>query len=59
MSWYGKQSVSVDPGEVFSLPMSLGIDADELNSPITKIEFQLSNGDHFTLSAESRFIKKL
>ena len=58
-SWYGKQSVSVDPGEVFSLPMSLGINADELESPIAKIEFQLSTGDNFTLSAESRFIKKL
>ena len=59
VSWYGKQSVSVDPGEVFSLPMSLGINADELDSPIAKIEFQLSAGEHFTLKAESRFIKKL
>ena len=59
VSWYGKQSVSVDPGEVFSLPMSLGINADELDSPIAKIEFQLSAGEHFTLRAESRFIKKL
>ena len=59
VSWYGKQSISVDPGEVFSLPMSLGINADELESPIAKIEFQLSTGDNFTLSAESRFIKKL
>lgn len=59
VSWYGKQTVQVAPGEVFNLPMSLGVPADKLSSPVTTIQFILSDSDQFTLSVESRFIKKL
>ncbi|KII78942.1 cytochrome c oxidase accessory protein CcoG [Vibrio renipiscarius] len=59
VSWYGKQTVQVAPGEVSNLPMSLGVPADKLSSPVTTIQFILSDSDQFTLSVESRFIKKL
>ncbi|GLT20260.1 cytochrome c oxidase accessory protein CcoG [Vibrio zhanjiangensis] len=58
-SWYGKQTVNVLPGEVLSLPMSLGVQPDSLTSPVAMIEFTLSDNDNFTTSVESRFIKKL
>ncbi|WP_341660277.1 cytochrome c oxidase accessory protein CcoG [Vibrio sp.] len=59
VSWYGKQTVNVLPGEVFSLPMSLGVQPDSLSSPVATIEFTLSDNHDFTMSVESRFIKKL
>ena len=58
-SWYGKQTINVLPGEVLSLPMSLGVQPDNLNSAIVTIEFTLSDNHDFTISVESRFIKKL
>ncbi len=59
VTWYGSQSVNVSPGEMFNLPLSLGVDPDKLSSPISKIQFILSDSDQFTVEAESRFIKKL
>ncbi|WP_428771920.1 cytochrome c oxidase accessory protein CcoG [Vibrio sp.] len=59
VSWYGKQTVEVNPGEVLSLPMSLGVDPDSLSTPVATIEFILSDNDDFTIEVESRFIKKL
>lgn len=59
VSWYGKQTVNVLPGEVFSLPMSLGVQPESLSSPVATIEFTLSDNHDFTMSVESRFIKKL
>ncbi len=58
-SWYGKQTVQVQPGEVLNLPMSLGIDPQKLPSAVTKIQFILSDNQDFTMMVESRFIKKL
>ncbi|MDN3608598.1 cytochrome c oxidase accessory protein CcoG [Vibrio ostreicida] len=58
-SWYGKKTVHVSPGEVFNLPMSLGISPDNLSSPIATIQFILSDSEDFTMEVESRFIKKL
>lgn len=57
--WYGAQTVHVNPGEVLNLPLSLGADPDKLRSPISKIQFILSDSDQFTVEVESRFIKKL
>lgn len=59
VSWYGKQTVQVQPGEVLNLPMSLGVLPDSLNSPISTIQFILSDSEDFTIEVESRFIKKL
>ncbi|MGD8112622.1 cytochrome c oxidase accessory protein CcoG [Vibrio sp. TRT 17S01] len=59
VSWYGKQTVQVLPGEVLNLPMSLGVLPDSLNSPISTIQFILSDSEDFTIEVESRFIKKL
>ncbi|WP_418113685.1 cytochrome c oxidase accessory protein CcoG [Vibrio scophthalmi] len=59
VSWYGKNTVTVAPGEVLTLPMSLGMQADNLSSPVSTIQFILSDSEQFTLSVESRFIKKL
>ncbi|MDN3679324.1 cytochrome c oxidase accessory protein CcoG [Vibrio tapetis subsp. quintayensis] len=57
--WYGAQAVHVQPGEVFNLPISLGVDSDNLSSPISTIQFILTDSDDFSIQVESRFIKKL
>ncbi|OBT15643.1 cytochrome c oxidase accessory protein CcoG [Vibrio sp. UCD-FRSSP16_10] len=57
--WYGRQSISVAPGEVFNLPISLGIDPEQLSSPVTTIEFELEDQHGFSIAVESRFIKQL
>jgi cytochrome c oxidase accessory protein FixG len=59
VSWYGKQTVQVEPGEVLNLPMSLGVHPDKLSSPVSTIQFILSDSEDFTIAIESRFIKKL
>lgn len=59
VSWYGKQTVQVAPGEVLNLPMSLGVDPDNLSSSVSTIQFILSDSEDFTIAVESRFIKKL
>ena len=59
VSWYGKQTVHVSPGEVYNLPMSLGVNPDNLSSPVATIQFILSDSEDFTIEVESRFIKKL
>ena len=59
VTWYGDQSVNVKPGEVLSLPMSLGASDDELSTPITTITFEIKNSDQQVIKAESRFFKPL
>ncbi|PKF76785.1 cytochrome c oxidase accessory protein CcoG [Vibrio sp. vnigr-6D03] len=59
VTWYGAQTVQVSPGEVLNFPLSLGADPDKLPSPISKIQFILTDSDQFTVEVESRFIKKL
>ncbi|GAL16163.1 type cbb3 cytochrome oxidase biogenesis protein CcoG [Vibrio astriarenae] len=59
MTWYGRQTIQVNPGEVLSLPMSLGVDPETLSSPVSTIQFILSDSGSFTVQVESRFIKKL
>lgn len=57
--WYGKQTISVQPGEVLNLPISLGVDSDKLSSPVSTIQFILSDSNQFTVEVESRFVKNL
>jgi cytochrome c oxidase accessory protein FixG len=59
VSWYGKQTIQVAPGEVINLPMSLGVNPDNLDSSVSTIQFILSDSEDFTITVESRFIKKL
>ena len=59
VTWYGSNSANVNPGEVFSLPISLGISADNLTAPITTIVFEIKNDDLQVIKAESRFFKPL
>ncbi|MGF1911446.1 cytochrome c oxidase accessory protein CcoG [Vibrio kasasachensis] len=59
VSWYGKTTVQVAPGEVLTLPMSLGINPENLSSPVSTIQFILSDSEQFTVTVESRFIEKL
>ncbi|MGF1779454.1 cytochrome c oxidase accessory protein CcoG [Vibrio nomapromontoriensis] len=57
--WYGKQTITVEPGEVLNLPMSLGVDPEQLSSPVATIQFILSDNNDFSIEVESRFLKKL
>ncbi|PMH45390.1 cytochrome c oxidase accessory protein CcoG [Vibrio sp. 10N.286.49.B3] len=59
VTWYGKKTISALPGEVVNLPMSLGIAAQQLNSPVTTIQFILTDSNQFTITVESRFINQL
>lgn len=60
--WYGKQIITLQPGEIFTLPISLGVPPVLLNAPITHITFQLkqlSGKKLNTIEKESRFISAL
>lgn len=59
VTWYGKQTIQVEPGEVLNLPISLGIKSDKLSSPVATIQFILTDSNQFTVEVESRFINKL
>lgn len=60
VSWYGKQTVVVQPGEMINLPMALGVEPENLSSAVTTIQFILHDISHpFTLEVESRFIQPL
>ncbi|MGL6316766.1 cytochrome c oxidase accessory protein CcoG [Vibrio sp. WXL103] len=59
VTWYGRQSVEVAPGEVLSVPMTLGVDPDTLSSAVSTIQFILTDSGSFTVQVESRFINQL
>lgn len=62
MQWYGPKSVTVSAGEVYTLPISLGVDPYLLHSPIANITFILEHGkgeNKTQLHTESRFIGEL
>jgi cytochrome c oxidase accessory protein FixG len=59
VTWYGKKTVQVEPGEVLNLPLSIGADPQQLDSPVTTIQFILTDNGDFSIEVESRFIKKL
>ncbi len=60
--WHGPQEIEVSAGGIESLPISLGMKAQDIQSPITDIEFLITNLDHGDISpikTESRFISQL
>lgn len=57
--WYGNQQITVSPGEVLNLPVSLGVNSEKLSSPVSTIQFILTDSNQFTVEVESRFVKKL
>ncbi|UIP27915.1 cytochrome c oxidase accessory protein CcoG [Photobacterium sp. TLY01] len=60
--WYGPQQVNVNAGEVFTLPISLGVDPYELERPIVDIRFimeQQGSEETRRLVTDSRFIGEL
>ncbi|MDD1784005.1 cytochrome c oxidase accessory protein CcoG [Enterovibrio sp. ZSDZ35] len=62
IQWYGKKEVTLRAGEIFTLPISLGVDPFELDKPIADITFVLerhSGDDKKKVETESRFISKL
>jgi polyferredoxin len=62
VQWYGPQTVKVQAGEVFSLPISLGVDTYEMTQRIADITFVMerASGDkQKEVQAESRFITDL
>ncbi|WP_325891254.1 cytochrome c oxidase accessory protein CcoG [Grimontia sp. NTOU-MAR1] len=62
VEWYGKQEVTLTAGEIFTLPISLGVDPYELSTSVSNITFVLerqSGDDKKTIETESRFISKM
>jgi cytochrome c oxidase accessory protein FixG len=59
VKWYGKQTVQVKPGEVLNLPISLGVSESSLSSPITTINFIITDAQQFSLQVESRFVNRI
>ena len=59
ITWYGNQTIQVQPGEVVNLPISLGVATENLSSPVATIQFILTDSNQFTVEVESRFVKKL
>ncbi|MDA9558056.1 cytochrome c oxidase accessory protein CcoG [Vibrio sp.] len=59
ISWYGKQTIVVQPGEIRNRPISLGINEERLSTSVTKINFILEDTEGFSITIESRFIKPL
>ena len=58
-TWYGEKEINIRAGEVYSLPISIGVAPSSLQQPVTHIQFHLSNDSDDTLTTESRFIKQL
>lgn len=59
MTWYGKQQITVNAGEMLSLPVSLAIEPDKLTNPVNQILFKLqrqSGKNNKYIETESRFI---
>ncbi|UTV27728.1 cytochrome c oxidase accessory protein CcoG [Photobacterium atrarenae] len=62
IEWYGQQQVTVAAGEIFTLPVSLGVDPYLLQKPIADITFVMekeADGEVLELRTESRFIGNL
>lgn len=56
--WYGPNSVTIAAGEVFTLPISVGVDPVELARSVTNIEIKVKthiNGEEVEVKQESRF----
>ncbi|MGF1726459.1 cytochrome c oxidase accessory protein CcoG [Photobacterium nomapromontoriensis] len=60
LQWHGRQTVNLNAGEIYTLPVSLSIDPQQLNAPIVDITFSLTRqSDASTISTENRFIGQL
>lgn len=62
VEWHGPQTVNVQAGEVFSLPISLAVDTYEMEQRIADITFVMereSGDEQKVVTAESRFITDL
>ncbi|MFD2179106.1 cytochrome c oxidase accessory protein CcoG [Veronia pacifica] len=62
VEWYGRQKVTVESGEIFDLPISLGVDPFEMEQSILPIYFILerqSGKNKKSIKTESRFIGRL
>lgn len=62
VEWYGAQTVNVAAGEIYTLPISLGIDPYDLTTPIADITFIMQDTASDAgepLHTESRFIGEL
>ena len=60
IEWYGPQQIRVEAGEIFTLPVSLGVDPYLLQGNIADITFTLTReGDGSQIHTESRFIGEL
>ncbi|WP_087023599.1 cytochrome c oxidase accessory protein CcoG [Thaumasiovibrio subtropicus] len=60
--WYGEQTITVPPGGIESVPVSLGVDEVHLSTPIQFIRFKIENLDQpdiTPIETESRFISKM
>lgn len=58
LQWIGEQSVEVEAGGVYTLPMRLRVDPGSLSTPALDIEFVVTDSDQprHSDSTESRFI---
>lgn len=59
IQWYGQKKVTVEAGEVFNLPVSLGVDPYVLPQSIADITFTLTRETEEgveSIHTESRFI---
>lgn len=62
VEWYGATAVNVAAGEIYTLPISLGVDPYDLTTPIADITFIIqdtANDAGDPLHTESRFIGEL
>lgn len=59
--WFGPRVVSVLPGELLIQPISIAVDPYDLDKPVIKINFTVTEveNSHFEFSQQSRFISKL
>ncbi|WED21817.1 cytochrome c oxidase accessory protein CcoG [Vibrio sp. JC009] len=55
VKWYGQQTIRVTPGEVLNLPVSLAVAPEKLISPVTTIQFILTDSESFSVEVDSRF----
>ena len=59
--WFGPREVEVLPGELLVQPVSLAIDPFDLNQPVIKINFVITElgNEHYVFTQQSRFISQL
>lgn len=58
IKWYGKQKITLNAGEIYTLPIGLGVEASKLRTAITEITFKLTENKS-SIETQSRFIGKI